>query len=150
MSQVTFSGPCKWARLSTPDQKYNKYNISVGLDAKQLRELQALKVRNGFKLDDSGLFYVTFNRKESDGAPDVVDQQGVKVTDLIGNGSDVTVKCDTYSWKGKEGTTQFGIKLIAVRVDKLIPYEKKEGPVSTAPTAQTPTAPPSDRPRIPF
>ena len=154
MATVTFSGPCKWARLQNADPKYNKYNISVGLDAKQLKELQALKVRNGFKLDDNGLFYVSFNRKESDGKPDVVDADGNPVTDLIGNGSEVTVKADVYTWT-RDGATQAGIKLVAVRVDKLVKYEPKgEGAVAQPSRdvhagSPSPSAP-TNKPRIPF
>ena len=132
MTMIYFSGPCKWARLLTPDDKYDKYNISVGLDNKQLLEFQKLKAKNTPKLDEDGLFYVGFNRKSKEGKPNVVDSLGNPVTDLIGNGSKVTVKVSHKTWE-RDGATQGAVQLESVMVDELIKYaptalgkEKKE------------------------
>lgn len=154
MTIAYFSGPAKWARLLKPDDKYNKYSISVGLDVKQLKELQALKVKNGSKIGDDGLFWVNFHRKASDGAPILVDNAGMPLSDLVGNGSEATVKCEVYSWTAKDGSTQHGIKMVGVQVSKLVIYDpdKKEEKVGMPDRSSTNPAPSSSnlKPRIPF
>lgn len=124
MNHVYFKGKAKWARLLSPDEKYNKYNISVGLDSKQYKELQALKVKNSGKLDDDGIFWVSFNRKAELGAPKCVDSAGDPVSDLVGNDSEVTIKVEVKTWT-RDGIQQAAVVLDSVRVDNLVRYEKK-------------------------
>lgn len=136
MTHHYFTGQCKWARLATPDEKYNKYSISVGLDAKQYKELQAMKVRNAGKLDDDGVFWVNFHRKADAGAPKCVDSSGNAISDLVGNGSSVTIKVEVKTWT-RDGLTQAAVVLDSVRVDNLVKYEKG----ATTPAAPAPSLP---------
>lgn len=154
MSTLYFTGPCKWARLRTPDEKYAKYNISVGLDNKQLMEFQKLKTMNAAKIAEDGLFYVSFSRKSKEGKPQVLDVDGNNLTDLIGNGSKVTVKVSHRTWE-RDGATKGAVQLESVLVDELIKYDpdkKKEeiNKPSTGGALGRTDAPPSTRPRIPF
>ena len=49
----------------------------------------------------------------------VVDANGIPINDPIGNGSDVTMKVDIYTYRKGEGKA---VRLRAVRVDNLIPF----------------------------
>lgn len=133
------SGKAKWARLFTPDDKYKNYKIDLALDDKSKEVFVDSGMTMQAKTQDDGI-YVTFRRPEAKliknemvkfDPPLVTDGDGNKVEALVGNGSDVTIKVVVYDTvKGK------GHRLEAVRVDKLIPYEKTEA----APTVSAPVA----------
>ena len=128
MSTHYFNGPCKWAKLSKPDEKYQKYSIEVLLDMDQYTALKATKVKNNGKpgelgTPDAGKMWVTFRRKQEDGAPSVVDTNGNSISDIIGNGSEVTVKFEVDSFVSKKWGTVVRSKLESVRVDKLVVYD---------------------------
>ena len=125
MSTHYFNGPCKWAKLSKPDEKYQKYSIDVLLDMDQFTALKALKVKNNGKPED-GKMWVTFRRKAEDGPPAVVDAQGMPFTELIGNGSEATVKFEVESFVSKKYGTVVRSRLESVRVDKFVKYEKPD------------------------
>ena len=122
MSAHYFKGPCKWARLNKPDDKYNKYSIDVQLDMEQYTALKALKVKNNGKPDD-GKMWVTFRRKQEDGAPNVVDSNGKKFEEPIGNGSEVTVKFEVESFVSKKWGQVVKSSLLSVMVDKYVKYD---------------------------
>jgi hypothetical protein len=123
-----FSGPCKWAKLSTPDE-YNgqeSYKINVYLNKADLRTLDEAGSKIKVKEDDDGK-YVTFSRKKVQeiagdlkdmGPPMVIDTNKESFTADIGNGSDVTCKVSIYDTRMGKGT-----RLEAVRVDNHVVYD---------------------------
>lgn len=128
------SGKAKWARLFTPDDKYKNYKIDLQLDDASIKTFAESGMTMQSKMQDDGS-YITFRRPEAKliknelvkfDPPAVTDKDGNAVESLIGNGSDVTIKVVVYDTvKGK------GHRLEAVRVNNLIPYEKKETPEET-------------------
>lgn len=144
---VYLQGKCKWARLVQPDLKFNKWSLVLYPDAASydiLVDLVKKGIKNKLKQDADG-WYVTLSRatqKVMQGKvraferPEVLD--GTKPlpsggyepfieASKIGNGSDVTVKIEHYTYHqptDPQGT--FGghaIKLASVRVDNFVPYE---------------------------
>jgi hypothetical protein len=121
-----FAGKCKWAQVYKPDDEYDNFKINVYLDKPSMELFKNSGLQLTPKEDEDGT-YVTFRRPNYKqikkelvhfGAPEVVDTAGEKLTDSIGNGSDVVIKVVAYtSVKGK------GHRLEAVKVTNLIPYE---------------------------
>ena len=147
---VYLQGPVKFAKVFEFNRdrgkyapKDGEYNISVGLDTKDFKEVKKWnrmyqgkvwdKLDKFYLPDDSKLTYVTFKRKhkhfkadgesvihEWSGEPTVVDQNG-EVWDgmgLIGNGSVCTVKLDVTTVDGRTF-----VRLDGVRVDEHVEYE---------------------------
>lgn len=125
------SGKAKWAKLFKPDDKYKNWQIQVYLDDASMKVFDESGMTMQKKTDEDGVF-VTFRRPEAKvirdelvkfDPPTVVDANGGKLDQLVGNGSEVTVKVVVYdTMKGK------GHRMEAVKVTKLIPYEKREAP----------------------
>lgn len=126
MAVYTFSGPCRWAKVYTPDEKYGpKYSIEVQLNDAELEKYKDAGCMGNPSKDGEG--YYTFRRTKTlltrkgkvleNGPPAVVDADGNAFTAPIGNGSEVTVKVETYATEKGMGT-----KLIAVQVDKHVEY----------------------------
>lgn len=155
-----FSGECRWAKVYKPDEKYGKYSIDVKVD--DLPKFKSLGVKAS---DRDG--WVTFRRDPEGkawkdgkqiiaGKPLVVDAEGKPFDEIIGNGSEVTVKVETYTYDNKFGKG-VAMRLESVRVDKHKPYVKEEtvaaatvaggSASSAAPDAASPSSP---KPRIPF
>ena len=126
-----FTGPCKWAKVYTPDdykgEKKWKINLYLNKDTKKtLRETEVpLKIRE----DEDGE-YVVFSRPVSRQfkdelkeftPPKVIDKDHEGITALIGNGSTVTVKISVFDTS--KGAAH---RLEAVRVDNMIEYEEQE------------------------
>ena len=129
--KVFLSGKSKWAMLATPDSKLNRYKINVYLDEESKKKFVESGSALQWKKDDDGE-YITFGRPVSKlmkgeivkfGAPEVVNSKGEPETELVGNGSEVTVQVDVYDYTGPRGPGK-GTRLEKVRVDKLIPYVK--------------------------
>jgi hypothetical protein len=90
-----------------------------------------LSVKNTVKRDDDG-DYIVFRRPtqrvvkgkvQGLSPPVIVDKEGNPTEGVgIGNGSDVTVKLDYYSYKSPQGDTGKAIRLAGLRVDNLVPY----------------------------
>lgn len=140
---VFLSGKGAWLhRLFEYDEyKGNKFwSMRLYPDPKSLKTFQSLGLNNHIKKDDEGT-YVTLRRsvdkkwtlkpgekKEFD-PPIIVDKDGELWNDrgLIGNGSAVTVKLETYtSAKGA------GSRIESVRVDDWIKYEVPNDAPSTS------------------
>jgi hypothetical protein len=133
--QIFLSGVSKWAKVYKPDDKYHNYSINVALDKDSQKSFDQAGLRLRPKKDDQdGIEYVRFRRGEPDGPPHVVDKNGEKLTNLIGNGSKVTIRVEVYDTKsyGK------GHRLMAVRVDDLIVYERKDPDPSQIPAKLPP------------
>lgn len=133
-----FSGKCKWAKVFKPDERYNKFSIDVALTGKQLEEFNKLGLRGKPKIDEEGNHWVTFRRDPASqvyksgervpaGPPSVSDPDGNSFSGIIGNGSDVTVKIQVYSWENKQYGKGMGSRLEAVRVDNLVEYKRDDG-----------------------
>lgn len=123
-----FSGPCKWAKVHTPDE-YNgqeSYKVNLYLNKADLRTLTDAGSKVKIKEDDDGK-YVTFSRKKIQevkgelkdmGPPMIIDAEKKAFTDDIGNGSEITVKVSIYDTRMGKGT-----RLEAIRVDKHVAYD---------------------------
>lgn len=128
-SYYYLSGKAKWAKLFKPDEKYKNWQIQVYLDDASMKTYDESGMTMQKKRDDDGIF-VTFRRPEAKvikdelvkfDPPSVLDTDGNKLDQLVGNGSDVTVKVIVYdTMKGK------GHRLEAVKVNKLVPYVKQD------------------------
>lgn len=131
-----FTGKCQWAKVKTPDTKFNPegvYSIDVFLDKENLKKFNdskmQLKLRHNDTNDEP---YVTFKRADKQmikgeivdrGPPQLLDKDSAPLSQdtLIGNGSTVTVKVVTY-----DGAKGKGHRLEAVRVDDLVEFDKGE------------------------
>jgi hypothetical protein len=134
---VYITGKCKWARTFNPDPTYNKWSITIwpanNAELTKIHDLKAKGIRNELKKDDEG-YYMTFSRPlkiqlrnggvKAMTAPITLDKDGKALTELVGDGSDVTVKLDTYGGKGDYGK-YFAARLDSIRVNNLIPYTKE-------------------------
>ena len=140
---VYFQGKCSWAKLVQPDIEYNNWNIKLHFNQESYNKFMALKekvgdvegILNEVKKDDDGYYHV-FKRPVSRDfgqgverltAPVVVDAQGVPFPEYIGNGSDVTIKCEQYVYTNRR-TKKKGraIRLEGVKIDNLVPFTKKD------------------------
>jgi len=127
----TYAGVAKWAMLFKPDEKYDVYKITLYPDKTSLKAY----VKNGhqgvIKEDEDGK-HVTFRRKVSLltkkkevwelGPPKVVDAEGNKFTELVGNGSEVEVVVEVY-----DTVKGLGTRLNEVRVLNHVPYTPADG-----------------------
>lgn len=126
-----FTGPCKWAKLKTPDE-YNgvkKWKINVYLNKNELKQLKDSGLRLKVKEDEDGSF-VTFNRdveKDFGGEvksfepPQILDSSNEPIDVLVGNGSTVTAKVAVFdSAMGKAH------RLEKVRIDNLVEFVQEE------------------------
>lgn len=153
-SYYYLSGKAKWAKLFKPDDKYKNWQIQVYLDDASMKIYDETGMSMQKKRDDDGVF-VTFRRPEAKvikdelvkfDPPAVLDADGNKLDQLVGNGSEVTIKVIVYdTMKGK------GHRLEAVKVNKLIPYVKQEtAPVAAAGAMASTSAPATALKAIPF
>jgi hypothetical protein len=140
---VYFSGKGSWfhhlyhldTMYAGPDDP-GKWHITLHPDRQSLDLFQSLNLRNQVKSDiDGPSVKLSRPRKKvirlKTGAlkeiifdpPKVFDNAGVPISEetKIGNGSDVTCKCELYGFnhQGRKGQA---IRLESVRVDNLIPY----------------------------
>jgi hypothetical protein len=125
---VYLTGKAKWPRLSTPDKEYNNYSISISLDKKSRKTFDDSMLRLEPKSFDDGDYIKVRCGAEKlingelvkFGPPKVIDSAGNTFDPMhIGNGSTVTVKLAVYDTKKGKGH-----RLTAVRVDKLVPYDR--------------------------
>jgi hypothetical protein len=146
MATHYFTGECKWARVQTPDEKYKKYSIDVKLDEKAMYEYGNLKLKG--KPREGFVTFSSYPDKKNGGPakkPEVVDAEGNPCDALIGNGSNVTVKVETYSYNNEYGKGN-GSRLVAVKVNELKEYVK-EAAVVPQDSSETKSPP---RPKILF
>ena len=144
---VYFKGKGSWFRhIFQLDTAYagpgeaGKWHIKLHPDKESLDLFKSLQTRNRLSRDDDGDYFNISRPREKeitlkDGshkkivwdAPKVFDKDGHPLSDSarIGNGSDITVKAElyTYNYQGKRNNA---IRLDSVRIDNFIPYEAKE------------------------
>lgn len=133
-----FQGKCKWARLQGPPDKYGHWSIVLYPNPTSLDEINALKegpegIKNVLGKDEDG-YFITFRRPQQKtfkgkvqgfAAPEVIKADNTPLKEsLIGNGSDVTVKVEVYTYNvpASNGKKAKATRLMSVRVDNLIPY----------------------------
>jgi len=140
-----FQGKSSWAKVQQPDLEFKNWNIRVYLKPESIDLFNKLKepegdvegILNELKEDEDGKF-ATFRRPmvknwgrgdEHMTPPEVLDADGEVLSKdkLIGNGSDVTVKVECYKFRKpfKKGMGK-AIRLVAVRVDNLVPYSRED------------------------
>ena len=131
------TGIAQWAKVYPHNKDKNEdfhgpggaYTIDVLLDKEELDKVTASGCRVKPRLTEEGIT-IKFKRKETHvggidalgGAPRVVDEEGNDFTNLIGNGSKVTVFASVYDTKMGKGT-----RLEAVQVLDLVEFETEEG-----------------------
>lgn len=132
---VFLQGKLSWVKCKVPNE-WGKWTCRIHPDAASLekvRVMQAKGVKNVLKQDDDG-WSVNFSRPTSMTAkgkvigmapPEVLKADGTPLGDIgIGNGSDGTVKLETYMHNNPAGGGKaMAARLLAVRVDNLIPFE---------------------------
>lgn len=133
--EVFVQGKAKWVHTKRPDQ-FGDYSMVLYPDAKSLDIIRSLieeGIKNVLKKDDDGYFIKfkrplekedSHGRKFSLGVVQVINKDNTIFDGFIGNGSDVTVKLETYGGKARGGIgTYKAARLAGIRVDTLIPYE---------------------------
>lgn len=129
-----FNGKAKWVRAKTPDPKFGKWNMTLypyDEDLKKFQELQAEGVLTRLKKDDDGYYFQVSRpvNKMMKGtlvqfpSPKVIDKDGVVLEDNVGNGSDVTVKVQVYSYPKPTGGWGKAIRWEALKVNNLVPFK---------------------------
>lgn len=123
---IYLSGKAKWAKVRTPDEKYDNYTIDLYPSKESWGEFKASGMEVRPKKSEDGEF-ITLRRPNTKlikgevvtfGPPKVLNPDETTFEGLIGNGSTVTLKVAVYdTMKGK------GHRLEAVRVDDLVVYE---------------------------
>lgn len=142
-TEIFLSGKCKWPKLITPDTKYDplgKWSIVLYPDPESLDKIMELKkevngtagIMNHLKKDEDGT-YISFTRptqrtfKGQNKAflpPEVLDADNKPLRNMrIGNGSDVTLKIEVRTYPTPTGGRGRATRLVAVRVDNLIPFD---------------------------
>ena len=138
-----FSGKAYWARVYEHNlDEYlgvKKAVIELELDPEQRALLKKSGSKVRLDLKDDGTIRAKFKRNfvnekipELGGLPSVFDADGKPFSDLIGNGSDVTIKVSVYDTQMGKGT-----RLDAVRVDTLVPYDGPSTGTSESSSADT-------------
>jgi hypothetical protein len=135
------SGKGKWVKVFQPDTTPNggqRWKVDLYPDPTSLEIIKKLKeegLLNHMRQDDDG-YNMTFARptqKIMKGRlvafpPPVVLDKDLKPLEnvAIGNGSDITIKLEIYKYPkpgGEKGQKGIAARLIAVRVDNLVPFE---------------------------
>lgn len=140
---IPVRGKVKWFRHITPDRKYEDqrwkhvmYPDTTSLD--KIRELQSEGVKNVLKKDEEG-YFITWSRpleikvrgQHQNLNPPVVTVRGADgketplVTELVGNGSDVTTVLEVYSHRipGSDRKAK-AARWYTSTVENLVPFEK--------------------------
>lgn len=137
MNYVYFKGKGSWFRhLFQLDSEFGdaRWHIKLHFTPESLEEFRALKLRTHLKKDDEG-YYATLSRRQRKitrngkeliwEKPQVFDKDGIPVSPdtKIGNGSDITVKCEIYQFTAPNtGKKEQAIRMESVRIDNLVPY----------------------------
>lgn len=131
---VYLSGKAKWVRTQTPD-KYGKYGLVLYPDEPSLLKIHKMKeegIKNVLKKDDDG-YNMTFSRPQNITVrgsvkgltpPEVLGKDNLPLRELVGNGSDVTIKLEYYGGPTPIGGKYKAARLLAVKVDNLVPFNQ--------------------------
>lgn len=138
-------GKAKWAKLVRPN-KYGKWSLDLYMDQDNIDKFKSMGVKNHLKKDEEG-YYVSFGRPTSRVVrgqiiamppPILLDKDNVPtVMDNVGNGSDVTVKIEHYSYTNPlNKTKEHACRIHAVRIDNLVPFSIDDDLKDTDPDKQ--------------
>jgi hypothetical protein len=138
---IYLSGKARWFKHRQPN-KFGDYSHDIYLNDESRAKLEELRkgkgnvegVKNTLKHDDDG-YYISIRRPQSKtirgkvvgfAPPEVIDRGGKPIGDvLVGNGSDVTTKCEYYTYKKPFGDGRgSAIRWASTRVDNLVPFER--------------------------
>jgi hypothetical protein len=139
---VYLTGKAKWFKHNHAN-KFGDYSHDIYLTDDSRAKLEELKkgksgvdgVRNQIKHDEDG-YYVSIRRPQSKtirgkvvgfAPPEVLSRDGKSLANLlVGNGSDITTKCEYYSYKKPFGEGRgSAIRWNSTRVDNLVPFEPR-------------------------
>ena len=133
-----FKGKAKWVHTARPD-RFDKFSMVLYPDAESLDKINKYKegkpgqsgILNVIGKDDDG-YFVKFTRPQSKtmrgkvvgfATPTVLNKDGMPLTEvLVGNGSDVTVKVEIYTYNTPTKSKGTACRLESIRVDNLIPF----------------------------
>lgn len=131
---VYFKGKGSWFRhLFQLDEEFGKWHVTLHFDPESLDAFRALQLKTHLKKDDEGYFAklsrprkkIMRGKEVIFDAPKIFDKDGNPMTDSsrIGNGSDITVKCELYHYSPPGSKVRANaIRLESVRIDNLVPY----------------------------
>lgn len=133
-----YQGKVKWTWTKKLN-KYNKWTCTLYPNPEsleKLRELQAEGIKNIMKKDEDG-YYMVFSRppeitlrdgrKQILDPPVVVDQDDHYLSEMIGNGSDCTVRLEVYGGTHQASGNKYkAARLFGIKVHNLIPYKPSE------------------------
>lgn len=135
---VYLKGKGSWFQhFFNADSKFGdpKWHILLHPDEESLATFKSLNTMNHLKKDDDGYYFnvsrpcrkVTAKGIEMVWqAPIMFDKDGVPLDSSvrIGNGSDVTLKCEVYPFTLRgSSNTKNAIRLESARLDQLVPFE---------------------------
>jgi len=142
---VYLQGKVKFFKVDAPDPKYRYWGGPLYLTPASIDIFNTLKkgkegitgIKNELTEDEEGSWINAkrpcvkiWQGKETQLQPvEVVDKDGKPMKGVaIGNGSDVTCKFEYYPFTNPFKKTERGsaIRLYSVRVDNLVPYERKD------------------------
>jgi hypothetical protein len=128
-----FKGQLKFASLKETNQ-WGDWNITFYPEPtalEEIREMQSNGMKNILKKDDNG-YYITFKRAQQvkragqervNTPPVVVGPDGkTPLNNIVGSGSKVTVKLETYTHATPSGGRAVAARLAGVQVHELVPY----------------------------
>lgn len=145
---IYLTGKGKWCqRLFIPDDKFvpPAWKFDFYPDEKSLETVMAMKkpgegykpLMNHIKQDEDGKYlaikrvtYIDTKKGRSPLTPPVVLKADGSPWDgtAIGNGSDLTVKIEKRTYPTPDKKTGIAIRLVGVRVDNLVPFERGDFP----------------------
>jgi hypothetical protein len=136
---IYLTGKAKWFKHQTPN-KFGDYSHDIYLNDESLLKVEELKkgkgnvegIKNSIKRDDDGS-YISLRRPQSKTIrgkvvgftpPEILGRDGLPLHDiLIGNGSDITTKCEFYTYKKPFGEGRgSAVRWASTRVDNLVPF----------------------------
>jgi len=128
---VILQGKVKWAKVHQPNM-FNKWSLDLYMNPESIEKFKAMEVKNVLKKDEDG-YYATFSRatirkvRGRDVAlspPTVLDKDNIPTIAAIGNGSDVTVKLQRYSYQVPQqpGKREYACRIEGIRIDNLVTY----------------------------
>lgn len=137
---IYFQGKGSWIRAAKPDRTFikpdgtgSKWDMILHPNEQSLekiRELQAEGVKNKLNEDEDG-YFVRLSRPEAIKVrgrlkemkpPVLTKKDGSPFNDMVGNGSDVTVKMEVYEHKTPNGGKAKAMRWLSLRIDHLVPY----------------------------
>lgn len=131
---IYLSGKGKYIRPYRPND-WNDYTCVLYPDAESLEKINKLKregLKNVLSKDDDGYFmrFKCPSSKEIRGkriefSVEVVDKDNQPTNVMIGDGSDITLKLERYSYAPKGAAAGIATRWMKLRIDHLVPSDFK-------------------------